>query len=66
MATKRQIINEIFKLTDSREAYEKVKNTYSYLRFLGLNFKYAMAVDVNKFSKSDYIYTLNRIKEALA
>lgn len=67
---KSEIVKAIFELTDNKEAQAKLKNNYHYMRFLGLDFnynslKYAMAIDLNKFTSFEYINTLNKIKEVL-
>lgn len=71
MATKKEIVKEIFKLTESKENYEKIKKNWHYLKFIGLTLdctqrKYAMAIDFNKFSKFEYINAYNEIKKAIA
>lgn len=70
MTTKRQIVEEIFKLTESQENQKKLKENYYWMKFLGLNpdytqKKYSMAVNVNKFSMYEYIFALNDIKRVL-
>ena len=71
MATKREIVNEIFKLTESKDAIRKLRHNYYYNKFLGLDLncnqlKYAMALDLNKFKKIEYIFLLREIKSVLA
>ena len=71
MATKREIVNEIFKLTESKDAIRKLRHNYHYNKFLGLDLncnelKYSMATDLNKFKKIEYIFLLQDIKKALA
>ena len=71
MVTKREIVKEIFNLTDSQEAAQKLRHSYNYHKFLGLDFnynhlKYAMAIDLNKFKKIEYISLLDEVKSALA
>lgn len=70
MTTKRQIVEEIFKLTESQENQKKLKGNYYWMKFLGLNLdytqkKYSMVVDINKFSMYEYIFALNDIKRVL-
>ena len=71
MATKREIVNEIFKLTENKDAVQKLRHNYHYNKFLGLDsnyneLKYSMAVDLNKFKKIEYIFLLQEIKSVLA
>lgn len=71
MVTKQEIVNEIFKLTENKDAVQKLRHNYHYHKFLGLDLncnklKYAMAVNFNKFSKIEYIFLLQEIKKALA
>lgn len=71
MATKLEIVKEIFAMTENSEAQKKLRNNYHYHKFLGLDLncqqlKYAMAVNFNKFSKIEYIFLLQEIKKALA
>ena len=68
---KREIVKLIFDLTDSKEAQDKLKGNWHYMRFLGLDLsynqlKYSMACDINKFSRFEYASTLNEIKKVLA
>lgn len=71
MATKLEIVKEIFAMTENSEAREKLRNNYHYLKFLELDFgcnqlKYSMAVDLSKFKKIEYIFLLQEVKKALA
>ena len=71
MATKQEIVNEIFKLTENKDAVQKLRHNYHYNKFLGLDLncnqlKYAMATDLNKFKKIEYIFLLQDIKKVLA
>ena len=71
MATKQEIVNEIFKLTENKDVVQKLRHNYHYHKFLGLDLnynqlKYAMATDLNKFKKIEYIFLLKEIKSVLA
>lgn len=71
MATKLEIVNEIFKLTENKDAVQKLRHNYHYHKFLGLDLncnklKYSMAVDFSKFKKIEYIFLLQEVKKALA
>ena len=71
MATKQEIVNEIFRLTESKDAIRKLRHNYHYNKFLGLDLncnelKYSMAVNLNRFKKIEYIFLLREIKSALA
>ena len=35
MATKQEIVNEIFKLTENKDAVQKLRHNYHYNKFLG-------------------------------
>ena len=52
MATKQEIVNEIFKFLGLDLNYNQLK--------------YSMAIDLNKFKKIEYIFLLREIKSALA
>ena len=71
MATKQEIVNEIFKLTENKDVVQKLRHNYYYNKFLGLDLncnelKYSMAIDLNKFKKIEYIFLLREIKSVLA
>lgn len=71
MATKQEIVNEIFKLTENKDVVQKLRHNYHYHKFLGLDLncnklKYSMAIDLNKFKKIEYIFLLQDIKKVLA
>ena len=64
-------VNEIFKLTENKDVVQKLRHNYHYHKFLGLDLncnqlKYAMATDLNKFKKIEYIFLLQDIKKVLA
>ena len=71
MTTKKEIVKEIFKLIENKEATQKLRHSYYYYKFLGLDLncnqlKYSMAIDLNKFKKIEYIFLLQDIKKTLA
>ena len=71
MATKQEIVNEIFKLTENEDVVQKLRHNYHYYKFLGLDLncnqlKYSMAINLNKFKKIEYIFLLEEIKSVLA
>jgi hypothetical protein len=71
MATKRQIVAEVFKILENEENCKRLKDNYHYMKFLGLNWdysqaKYSMACDYNKFTSFEYKNMLDKIKTAIA
>ena len=71
MATKKQIIEEIFKITENPENMKKLHGNYWFMKFLGLNWDYtqkktSMAVNLNRFSGFEYKTLLDEIKKAIA
>ena len=70
MVTKKQIVEEVFKILENKENCRKLKGNWHYMRFLGLNWdysqaKYSMACDFNKFTSFEYRRMLNEIKNAI-
>ena len=68
--TKKTIVNEIFKIIENDENFKKLHGNYHLHKFMGLNWDYSqaktsMALDLNRYSKLEYIIVLDEIKKVI-